>query len=365
MEAPYLAGTNPVLTRELRVSLRTARTFLLLAVYVAILGAIVVSQFPSDTALYVGRSGAAVADMGQTAAQRGKSLYWSFCEAQALLVLVLFPALATGMLAQERERRTLEPLLLTPLTPLQIVWGKAGGVLSLAVLLLLSTLPLTSLCFLLGGVSPQELISAYAALSGLALLTISLGLYCSAKWTNTTRATLYSYLFLPFLLPFVVIFAGVGMFVAGLYFSLGIFYKFFQLWKYWGKAPLPQRFKVGWWLLFGILAAALSYYLLALLTNKDASIVFLSLCITSYLVYTSIWVCSKRRAKWLNAPIRWHPCQSGFTTLKRSGSVLSLLHQWFICPRPLANTPIHHKPLPLLPKPHPPLMACSPFCRMA
>lgn len=283
MRAPYLTGTNPVLARELRVSLRTAKTFLLLAVYVAILGAIVVSQFPSDTYLNMGAGHLAATEA--TAAQRGRDLFGNFCAAQVILVLILFPALATGMIGQERERRTLEPLLLTPLTPLQIIWGKAGGVLCLAVLLLLSTLPLTSLCFLLGGVSPQELVAAYTALLGLALLTISLGLYCAAKWTNSTRATLYCYLWLPVVAPFIVIFAPIGTALAGLYLIGGSFSILYNWWRRQAAAPLPRRLGPVWWVVFGILALGLFSLLIILQLQSGVAILYLSLSLTAYFFY--------------------------------------------------------------------------------
>ncbi len=147
MDATFLPSGNPVLTRELRVLLRNARTFALLAIYVSVLGAVVMSNFPGDrTVSFEGGR-----------AEMGRGLFVTFFMAQLVLVLVLVPGLATGALAQERERRTLEPLLLTPMTPLGIVWGKAAGVLALTGLLLLSTLPLSSLCFLLGGVSPRRI----------------------------------------------------------------------------------------------------------------------------------------------------------------------------------------------------------------
>ena len=138
--------------RELRASLRNTRPFALIALYVAVLGAIVVSQFPANQEIQI--------TLASNSGSKGKELYWTFVLAQAVLIFLILPAIAAGALSQEREQRTLEPLLLTPLTPLQIVWGKAVGVLSLAGLLLVSTLPLTSLCFLLGGVSPGELAAA-------------------------------------------------------------------------------------------------------------------------------------------------------------------------------------------------------------
>lgn len=205
-----LAGANAVVSRELRVALRNERAFAILAIYVAVLGAVVASQFPADVAVGLTTS----RDTG--AAALGTALFQWFGWSQALLIALLVPALATGALAQERERRTLEPLLLTPLTPLQIVWGKGVGVLAFSALLLLSTVPLTSLCFLLGGVSPGDVIGVYSCLLGLAACVTALGLGCAAKCENTTHATLMCYLLVPLTVAVLVIGSGPGVAAAGL-----------------------------------------------------------------------------------------------------------------------------------------------------
>jgi len=143
----------------------------------------------------------------------------------------MIPALATGALAQERERQTLHPLLLTPLSPLQIVWGKAGGVLSLVGLLLIATLPLTSLCFLLGGVDPGLLIGSYAIIFGLAAFTTGFGLYCSARWHGATRSMLMCYLLLPVAVVLVAGLAPFGVIICGFFVIAGLFYAITQGWK--------------------------------------------------------------------------------------------------------------------------------------
>lgn len=227
-----LSGPNPVLTRELRASLRNARAFGLIAVYVALLGAIVVAQFPGDQSLDL--------QAGGDGGKRGLELFYWFIGGQAFLILMLLPALATGALAQERERRTLEPLLLSPMTPLQIVWGKAGGVLSLVCLLLISTLPLTSLCFLLGGVSPGELIGWYASLLGLAVFTTGLGLYCSARWPGATRAMIYCYGLLPVAIALVVVFLPLGSLFSGLFVLFMSGYGIVNMWKMGSDSKLSK-----------------------------------------------------------------------------------------------------------------------------
>ncbi|HVF10129.1 MAG TPA: ABC transporter permease subunit [Abditibacteriaceae bacterium] len=277
-----LTGTNPVLTRELRASLRNTRSFVLLAVYVAVLGAVAVNQFPQTITIDT---------IGRNAGVAGRNLFWYFTACQAALVLVLLPALATGALAQEREQRTLQPLLLTPLTPMQIVWGKAGGVLSLALLLLLSTLPLTSLCFLLGGVSPGEVIAAYALLLGLATFTAGIGLYCSARWHTAMRAMVACYLILPWLTALLAVFAPIGMIVSGRFLLGRMIYALTVLWQRWATAPIPRRLGVLWWLLFAITLLILVSALLFIMVKSWGLGIFIVaiIFVTPYLIITSQW----------------------------------------------------------------------------
>ena len=233
MASSFLTGSNPVFTRELRASLRNARAFGLLALYVALLGAVVTANFPGDQSIDIANAG----DGGA----RGQSLFWTLFWGQIALVLAILPALATGALAQERERQTLQPLLLTPLSPLQIVWGKAGGVLSLVGLLLMATLPLTSLCFLLGGVSPGMLIAAYASILGLAVFTTGFGLYCSARWTSATRALMGCYALLPVVLALVLVAMPLGALFSGLFCLFLVFYSLAQLLHKGRESPLAKR----------------------------------------------------------------------------------------------------------------------------
>jgi len=93
----------------------------------------------------------------------------------------------------EREQRTFEMLRGTILRPRAIVWGKLVSSVSFVALLLTSSLPLLSLCFLLGGVSPGEVFFAYLLLVGDAFLFGAIGLCWSAYAANTATATVLSY----------------------------------------------------------------------------------------------------------------------------------------------------------------------------
>ena len=72
------------------------------------------------------------------------------------LILFITPGLTAGAISSEREKQTLNILLTTSQTSFQIILGKLTS--SIAFLLLLvAGLPIYSLVFLFGGVSPGQL----------------------------------------------------------------------------------------------------------------------------------------------------------------------------------------------------------------
>ncbi|PQV63399.1 ABC-type transport system involved in multi-copper enzyme maturation, permease component [Abditibacterium utsteinense] len=281
MAPTFLSGSNPVLVRELRAGLRSVRAFALLAIYVALLGAIVTVNFPANFQIELTGDGGA----------RGQDLFWTLVWAQVALILLLIPALSTGALAQERERQTLEPLLLSPLTPLQIVWGKAGGVLSIVGLLLLASLPLTSLCFLLGGVSPGMLVAAYAGIFGLAVFTTGFGLYCAARWPGATRALVACYLLLPVALSLVLVFLPLGALFSGLCVLAMLIYGLMKGWKRGETSEWAQKIGPLYGKLIYVLAPLLVVGLLgAMFLDRNLGLIAVGIgFILSYFVMAAQW----------------------------------------------------------------------------
>ncbi len=190
----WFERANALAAREVRLALRSPRAWLLLSLYVSILGAVVLAQFPAGTSveMWAGNSTSGYSS-SLASSQRGQDLLQTFALAQFLGIWLLVPSLAVGALHQEREGRTLESLLLSPLSPLQIVWGKLCGVLAMTFVLLLGTLPLTSLCFLLGGVAPEDVALRFFGLLAWAMFCAAVGLYCAARTPSVTRATLQAY----------------------------------------------------------------------------------------------------------------------------------------------------------------------------
>jgi ABC-type transport system involved in multi-copper enzyme maturation permease subunit len=132
---------NPVLQRELLVNLRTPRSFLLLLVYQCLLAAVVYFAWPQDTHLDLSGS-----DQG-----KASQLVDLFFIGQFVLASMMAPSFAAGAITGEKERKTYEMLLASPLRPFAIVLGKMVASLTHIAVLVFSSLPIVMLCLPLGG----------------------------------------------------------------------------------------------------------------------------------------------------------------------------------------------------------------------
>lgn len=147
---------NPLLGKELRIRMRTWRTFALVSLFLLGLGGFALLFF---TAQYMTvRSGYG------SLAEVGKAMFIFLSLFQFILVAFAVPALAGNAVSGERERQTFDLLACTQLTPFGIVVGKLTSALSAVVLLLIASLPLYGFVFLMGGVSPGELLVLYLIL---------------------------------------------------------------------------------------------------------------------------------------------------------------------------------------------------------
>jgi ABC-type transport system involved in multi-copper enzyme maturation permease subunit len=174
---------NPVLSRELLVNLRSHRAFVLQLVYAAVLAAAVLIAWPSTSDDSIG--------VGVTAARQ---LFDLFFFGQFLLVALVAPTFAAGSITGEKERKTYELLLASPLKPSWILVGKLFSSLTYLVLLLTSSLPMMILGYLLGGILLSEVARAYLVLV-LAAGTFGLvSVACSSFFNRTSSSLVVSYL---------------------------------------------------------------------------------------------------------------------------------------------------------------------------
>src|SRR5262249_43980400 len=129
-----------------------------------------------------------------------ESFFAGFMVLQFAVVLLLTPTYTAGAIANERERRTLEFLLVTDLSDGEIVLGGLTSRLARLLLLVLTGLPVLSLLPLLGGVDPRLVLTGYAATTVLTLSLGSLSILMSVMARTTLTAVAGTYLLLPLFL---------------------------------------------------------------------------------------------------------------------------------------------------------------------
>ena len=177
---------NPVLQRELLVNLRMARAFILLLLYQALLGAVVYFAWPQDERIDMTANSAA--------AQKTRNLVDMFFLGQYILASMMAPSFAAATITGEKERKTYEMLLASPLKPSAIVLGKLLASLAHIAALIFSSLPIVMLCLPLGGVSLYEVLAAYLALIVSVVTFGTISVACSSYFQRTAASLVVSYL---------------------------------------------------------------------------------------------------------------------------------------------------------------------------
>ncbi len=178
-----LLRDNPVLIRELLVTLRLPRSFVLQMLYVCVLGALVYFYWPG------GEEGSRQVSPGVA-----RALFDIFFLGQFFLVTLMAPTFAAGSITGEKERKTYELLLASPLKPATILVGKLLSSLSYLVILIVSSLPLMILCYLLGGLLLSEITRSYLVLILAAGTFGLLSIACSSYFRRTSSSLVVSYL---------------------------------------------------------------------------------------------------------------------------------------------------------------------------
>lgn len=175
--------SNPITVKELRSRMRGIRAILPMMAYLVILGAYVLIRFAVfGTEINYSEL-----------ANSGRELGFWLIYAQVFLVLLLAPAYSASAITIEKERQTFEVMQATLLTAWDIVSGKVFSGVSYAVLLVLSSLPLLSLSFWMGGFDFVHLIWGFLIISTAAMVVSSTGILLSTIFTRSYLATGVTY----------------------------------------------------------------------------------------------------------------------------------------------------------------------------
>lgn len=167
---------NPVYRKELRVSTRTFKfasmvtaynmilAFVALLIFFACFDSTFNKRFDYAEILYI---------------------YMAVAFIEFGLLFFIVPILTSSSIAGERERQTLEILLTTTLKPIQIVTGKLESSLSMVLLLMVSSIPIVSIVFSIGGIGVSAVMGLLVLIVVTAVFVGSIGIWCSAVLKKT------------------------------------------------------------------------------------------------------------------------------------------------------------------------------------
>lgn len=182
-------GIGAVGVKELRGRMRGRRAFTILTIYLVLLGGFAwMVELIMERTYSSGFGGSAAF----ASAQIGQVIFAALLILETLQVAFLAPAATAGSISLEREKRTLELLVVTPISSLAIVLGKLLSALIYVWLLIAASIPLTAVVFVYGGVAPEDVVRGYIVLIVTALGFGAFGLFASSLVKRTQAATAIS-----------------------------------------------------------------------------------------------------------------------------------------------------------------------------
>lgn len=179
-------GIGAVGVKELRGRMRGRRAFIILTIYLLLLGGFAwMVELIMERTYSFGFGGNGT----YATAAIGQGIFAALLMLETLQVAFLAPSSTAGAISLEREKQTLELLIVTPITSLAIVIGKLLSALVYVWLLIAASIPLTAVVFVYGGVAPEDVLRGYLVLVVTALGLGAFGLLCSSLVRRTQAAT--------------------------------------------------------------------------------------------------------------------------------------------------------------------------------
>lgn len=175
---------NPVLRNESKISVRSIKFTLMIFAYIAVLSVAVMIYYSSvneaifSNGLYL---------------ESSKLFYVVMALGQAILLLFIVPALSSTAICSEREKQTLDILLSSKLTPLQIIIGKVSASSLRVIILIISTMPLYAIGAIIGVVKISNILSLIVFFIVNTIFVSSIGVFVSTYIKTSKVSTALSY----------------------------------------------------------------------------------------------------------------------------------------------------------------------------
>src|SRR2546426_3419292 len=116
-----------------------------------------------------------------------------FLSTMSVIMLFIMPMLTMGLFSEEKKRGTIELLLTSPLTDLQVVLGKFLAAATFFIILLLTTWIPTGILYMYSSPASGPILTAYLGLLLYGLALIAIGLFISTLTENQIIAAVLSF----------------------------------------------------------------------------------------------------------------------------------------------------------------------------
>jgi ABC-type transport system involved in multi-copper enzyme maturation permease subunit len=169
---------NPVFEREIRVRMRGPRSFWNQAAFLLAFCILTFAGYASSIRLGNTTPYNAVAAHDNI----WHFYYWLFVSI-ALLISFVAPALTVSSIITEKDQKTIDLLVTTPITSTQLLTGKLLSAMAFVLLLLVLTIPMAVFCIAVGAATIQYVLQSYALIiiDAFLMATIGLSFSCICK----------------------------------------------------------------------------------------------------------------------------------------------------------------------------------------
>ena len=187
---------NPVLRRELITSFRTKRTYISISIYVLALTAMTALLLQTQYSNY----------WGGFSPQFTNTMYIAICFVQLGFIMLIVPIISASSISAERERQTLDLLLVTKMSPFSIVAGKLLASLLIVTLIFFSALPVFAITLYYGSINLTNIFIYYLFVMTISVMIAALSIFFSTVLKKTILAIILTLLVL-FILSIGTLFA--------------------------------------------------------------------------------------------------------------------------------------------------------------
>ena len=175
---------NPILAFSATRRMRSFRTLLIVAAYLGVmLGTVLLmmgSLFKDTVSIFALRTSVRA--------------YVMLMIAQFALIVLIAPAMTSGAVAGERERQTLELLLVTNTRSFRIIAGKVMESFAMLALLIVSGFPVMCLTMMAGAVTLTQILTGELFLLAMAFAAVCVGVLASSLARTSVAGGVLSYL---------------------------------------------------------------------------------------------------------------------------------------------------------------------------